>query len=313
VQRGNVAKITTWYAAIVAGAWVLAPPPVGASETPAARIPATEPNANPLTPRPAETMAAMARELDRNGDTVVLMIEKVPITQADMADLVRTMPTSFANLGFAEVSKRALDILVGQKAMALDARKEGMDKDPVVARLQNTATDRVLADAWLTRHVKAAVTDKALQDRYDRDIAGRPGPDEVRARVILLPTDTEARAVIAKAQAGEEFPALARGFSKAPNAANGGDLGYAAIDALAPEIAPVIFALAPGQVSAYPVPSPAGWFVIRVEGRRQRATPSFEDSRPGLERVLQAEAAETTIQSVLQHIKVVPTEKPAAK
>jgi peptidyl-prolyl cis-trans isomerase C len=251
----------------------------------------------------------MARELDRNGDTVVLMIEKVPITQAEMADVVRTMPLSFANLGFAEVSKRALDILVSQKAMALDARKDGLDKDPAVQRTVGTAADRVLADAWLTRHVTAQVSEKELRERYERDVAGRPGADEVRARVILLPTDLEARTVIAKAQAGEEFAQLARTFSKAPNAAEGGDLGYANLDALAPEIGPVAFAMLPGQVTAFPVRAPVGWFVIRVEARRQRATPTFEEAKRGLERTLQAEAVEATLQAVLGHITVVPTEK----
>ena len=101
-------------------------------------------------------------------------------------------------------------------------------------------------------------------------------------------------------------------FSKAPNASHGGDLGYASFDALAPEIAPVIFALSPGQVSPYPVRSPAGWFVIRVEGRRQRGTPTFDEARPGLERGLEAEAAESTIHAVLSHIKVMPTAKSEA-
>ena len=252
----------------------------------------------------------MARELDRNGNVVVLMLADKPITQADMADVVRTMPDNFASLGFEVVSRRALDVLVSQKAMALDAQKEGLDKDPAVIRRGKTAVERALADAWLTRHGNAAVTDEALHARYDSEIAGKPGPEEVRARVILLPTEEEARSVIAKAQAGADFVSLAKAYSKAPNASLGGDLGYATIDALAPEIGPVIFALPPGQMAAYPARSPVGYFVIRVEGRRQRGTPTFEEAKPRLEGELRAEAAHTMIHAVLEHLKLVRLAKP---
>ncbi|HEX3995785.1 MAG TPA: hypothetical protein VHX39_31850 [Acetobacteraceae bacterium] len=103
----------------------------------------------PLALRPAEMMAAMAAELDRNGNVVVLMLADKPITQADMADVVRTMPNNFASLGFEAVSRRALDVLVSQKAMALDAQKEGLDADPAVVRRSKTAVERALADeAW---------------------------------------------------------------------------------------------------------------------------------------------------------------------
>jgi peptidyl-prolyl cis-trans isomerase C len=175
----------------------------------------------PLAVRPAEMMAAMSAELDRNGNVVVLMLADKPITQADMADVVRTMQNNFASLGFETVSRRALDVLVSQKAMALDAQKEGFDADPAVVRRSKTAVERALADAWLTRHGNAAVTDEALHARYDRDIAGKPGPEEVRARVILLPTEEAARSIIAKVRAGADFESLAKTNSKAPNASQG--------------------------------------------------------------------------------------------
>jgi hypothetical protein len=94
-------------------------PPIPSTPPPAAsmsQFPA-------LAANPAETMAAMARELDRNAATVVLMIERTPITQAEMADVVRSMPVSFASLGFAEVSRRA-----GQSESHGAERPEGRDR-----------------------------------------------------------------------------------------------------------------------------------------------------------------------------------------
>ncbi len=267
--------------------------------------PAAPPDANS-----AATLASMARHVDKDGGVIALMLEDQAITQADVAEVIRTMPASQASLGLQEVSRRALDVLVGQKAMMLNARKAGLDKDQAVIRRENAAKDRVLAEAWLTRQTDQAVTEQALRTRYDSEFAGKPGPDEVRARLILVPTADEARSIIGKAQAGAEFDGLARTYSKDPSAAKGGDLGYSPLEGLAPEIGPVVFALAPGQVTPSPVASPAGFMVLRADGRRQRAAPTFEEARPGLERSIRAEAARLVVQTTLAHIKLAPAAKP---
>lgn len=257
-----------------------------------------------LLSEPAATMAEMIHQLEKDPHATVMMLETLPITQADIADVIRTMPVNFASLGFAEVTRRALDVLVSQKAMLLNARRDGIDKDPAVVRREKVADERVLADAWLAHAEDAAVTDEALHARYDRDIAGRPGPEEVRARLILVPTIDAARMIIAKAAEGEEFSALARTYSKDASAAHGGDLGYVALEAVSGEIGPALFALAPGQMTAFPMRSPAGYYILRVEARRQRATPTFDEARAGLESVMRAEAAKAAIDSVLSGIKI---------
>jgi peptidyl-prolyl cis-trans isomerase C len=73
-----------------------------------------------------------------------------------------------------------------------------------------------------------------------------------------------------------------------------------------------MFALLPGQVSPYPVTSVAGYFVLRVEGRRQRATPTFDEARPQLEHELRNEAVREAITSLLTEVKIVPATTPAA-
>jgi peptidyl-prolyl cis-trans isomerase C len=256
-------------------------------------------------------MAAMARELDKNPDQGVFVLETITITQGEMADVIRSMPVSLASLGYAEVSKRAIETLVSQKAMVLNALKEGLDKDPSVIRRTKTLRDRVLADAWLNRKGDAAITDHALHTLYVRDIAGKPGPYEVRARLILVPTEDEARTIIEKAQSGADFADLARQYSKDGSAANGGDLGYATLGALSPEIGSAAFALQLGQITPFPLKTLAGYFILRVEGRRQRGTPTFDEARPQLEAALRADAIREAIQDVLAHIKMAPIAKPA--
>jgi peptidyl-prolyl cis-trans isomerase C len=285
--------------------------PVLADGAPAAAPPAPPAvNAPRVVPNPDAIMAEMAYELDKHPEQGVFVLETLTITQGEVADVIRSMPVSMAGLGYAEVYKRAVDTLVGQKAMVLNALKAGLDKDPSVIRRTAALHDRALADAWLTHQGDVAITDQALHARYDRDVAGKPGPTEVRARLIVVPTADEARTIIEKAQNGSDFAELAKTNSKDGSAAKGGDLGYASFDSLTPEVGAVAFALQLGQVTSYPVRTTTGYFVLRVEGRRQRGTPTFDEIKPRLESALRAEAVQAAIQNVLLHIKMAPVAKP---
>jgi peptidyl-prolyl cis-trans isomerase C len=253
---------------------------------------------------PEALMALVAREYDKEPDQAVLVLGTMAITRGEMAEVIRTLPPSLVNLGFAAVSLRAIDILVAQKTFAFAALKDGIDKDPAFLRRQNAIREKALADIWLGRKANTAVTEQALRDRYTSDIVNQPAPVEVRARVIAVEDEAVARTIVQKAQNGSDFADLAKQFSKDATAAKGGDLGYVTQQAVAPEIAQLIFALSPGQVSAFPLRTPSGYLIVKVEGRQQRAAPSFEEARPTLEAALRADATRNAINDVLSHVKL---------
>ncbi len=258
-----------------------------------------------LLANPEAMLAAMANYLDKEPDLVVLVLESQKVTQGDVAGVMRSMPASMANLGFQDLYHRALDVMVRQKAMVLRAQRDGLDKDPTVVRRGEIAFERVLSDAWLQKKSDAAVTEAALRARYDRDVAGRPGADEVRARVILVPSEAQAKLLIAQVAAGADFADLARLYSKDPTASRGGDLGFVTRESVSPEVGSAMFSLAPGQVTANPVASFAGYFVVRAEARQSMPTPGFAQARPLLERYERAEAVKNAIASLLTNITFV--------
>jgi peptidyl-prolyl cis-trans isomerase C len=269
--------------------------------------PATSPPAAALNVihDPAAMLNALADHLDADPNHVALQIGPLPITQDDLAGVIRTMPPSMGNLSGSDLYHRALDVMARQKAMVLHARQEHLDQDPTLIHEGQIAFERIISDAWLKRQADAAVTEEALRARFDHDFANSPGPAEVRARIILVPTEVEANTVIQQLRAGADFIELARAHSKDPTAANGGDLGFVTSDATTPELGAVMFSLAPGQFTAYPVATLMGYFVIRVEGRRNRQPLTFEEARPRLERELRAEAVKTSIGALLANVKVV--------
>jgi len=152
----------------------------------------------------------------------------------------------------------------------------------------------------LRRSLAPNLTDKALHATFDALVAGRAAPEEVRARVIMVDTQNEATVLIGRLHQGANFADLARDFSKDGTAQDGGDLGFARLDMLSPEVGAVMFALAPGQLSEYPVRSRNAWFVLRVEERRQPPSPAFEAARGALEQDIIHAGAPVLMQAALK-------------
>ncbi|MEQ8675136.1 MAG: peptidylprolyl isomerase [Aggregatilineales bacterium] len=100
--------------------------------------------------------------------------------------------------------------------------------------------------------------------------------NEVRARHILVSTEAEARDVLTRLQAGEDFVALAAEVSNDVTTRNqGGDLGWFIAETLTtPELARVALQLQPGQVAG-PVTTILGYHIIQtLEINERQAEPA---------------------------------------
>ena len=228
------------------------------------------------------TLPQVADQMARTPDVVVADVDGTPITLGMVADRIRDLPPNLAALPTSAIYKGALEDLIEQRALAIKARQLGLDKDPTTNRRFAEAMDHELGRSLVRRLVPEMVTEEAIRKHYDAAIAGKPGPAEVQFRVIGATSEAEANSILDQLRNGGDFADLARRYSKDPSAFSGGEIDYASRDLLTPEIGAVVFALAPGQMTAYPVASNGIWFVIQVEGRRQRATPTLQEARPAL-------------------------------
>ena len=224
----------------------------------------------------------MLAAFDRSPDMAVAEVGSRAITWGDVADAIRTMPRIVAGIPLKELYENAAFHVMEQKALARLGENTGLDKDPNIQRRMKSAADEVLASEVLRRSIAPAISTEALRRDYDRLVASKPGPEQVRAKIIMVDTEEEASALIKKLHGGSDFVTLARGFSKDGTAANGGDLGYVTLSMLAPEIGSVAFALGVGQTSEYPVRSGNFWFIVKVDGRGSAAPPDFETARAAL-------------------------------
>jgi peptidyl-prolyl cis-trans isomerase C len=120
-------------------------------------------------------------------------------------------------------------------------------------------------------------------------------PARAHARQILVDTLEEAQAARKRLLGGADFVEVSREVSRAPNAGDGGELGFFFQDSLPPEIDRVVFSLAPGAISE-PVQGTSGYHVFQV----------LEVVEPGLPNRAEVEAAvraELGLQTAREHTR----------
>jgi peptidyl-prolyl cis-trans isomerase C len=139
---------------------------------------------------------------------------------------------------------------------------------------------------------------------YDEAVKQMGNEQEVRARHILVPTEDEAKAVLAEVKKGTDFAELARQKSKDPGAAaEGGDLGYFGKEQMVPEFAEVAFKLDKGQVSD-PVKTQFGWHIIKVEDKRTKPVPEFDKVKDQIETYVTRKAQADYIHKLQETAKI---------
>jgi peptidyl-prolyl cis-trans isomerase C len=156
------------------------------------------------------------------------------------------------------------------------------------------ARRKLLMESLLTSVGKEALTDSAMQKVYGDAVKQIGTQEEVHARHILIraaPGDEKAskaaeekiKAIIVRLNKGEDFAKVASETTEDPSGkANGGDLGYFTNGQMVPEFSEVAFKLDKGKISG-PVKTQFGWHVIKVEDKRIKPPPKFDEVKPQVE------------------------------
>ena len=277
-------------------------------------VPAITPFAGIRPPDTRIANTAMAQP-----DPVVADVEGHPILLSDLGDAIQSLPEPLRKLPFEVIYTTLLDRMVDHEALVLLARRERLDEDPKVKHEIEAATARVLEGALLSRTAAPQVTDAAIQARYARDFANRPALDEVHARHILVGTEAEATRLIGELNKGADFAALAREFSKDPDSARGGDVGFFRHDQVWPGFADLAFSLKPGEIAQTPIFNEFGWHVVQVLERRTVPPPSLAQVHDAIRNQLLAEAVQRVVAAARAGLRVhkfnlngVPIYDPAA-
>ena len=260
----------------------------------------------PLAPVPYAGVARAAEE-----DAVVARVNGVDIRQSDLAFAEEEIGGNMPTIPPEQKRDYLVNYLVDVIVLSQAAEKQKLADRADVKRRLAFDHNRLLMEALLQDAGKASLSDDAERKVYEEAVKQVKNEEEVHARHILVPTEDEAKAILAQLKGGADFATLAKEKSKDPGAAEGGDLGYFTKEQMVPEFAEVAFKLGKGQLSD-PVKTQFGWHVIKVEDKRIRPTPTFEQVKPQIENYVAHRAQAEIVENLRKSATVERLDKPAA-
>src|SRR6059058_273209 len=217
-----------------------------------------------------------------DANPVLAKVNGSEIRKSDVALAQEELGPSLAQMDPAAREDNVLSFLIDMKIVAKAAEdKKVQDSEEFKKRLA-FARNRLLMDSLLASEGKAASNDEAMKKVYEEASKQISGEQEVHARHILVESEDEAKAIEGELKKGADFAELAKKKSKDPGASDGGDLGFFTKEQMVPEFSSVAFSLEPGKISD-PVKSQFGWHVIKVEEKRKRKAPDFDQVKGQIE------------------------------
>jgi peptidyl-prolyl cis-trans isomerase C len=195
-----------------------------------------------------------------------------------------------------------LDYLIDGQLIVQKALAEKLDQDPEFPRKLAYFREKLLMESVLGKLSKEAASEEAMKKTYDEAAKAQKPETEVHARHILVATEDDAQAALKRIKAGEDFAKVAKDVSKDPGS-DGGDLGWFTKDRMVPEFAEAAFKLEIGQMSD-PVKSQFGWHIIKVEGKREKAFPSFDEVKDQVARYVVQKAQSDLIVKLRTDAKI---------
>ena len=237
-------------------------------------------------------------------------VDGLEITDDDVRIALEDIgPTLPQQLEGAQRDTYALDYLIDMKLAARKFTTDKMAAGPDIVRKTEYYKDKVLMESVLGDVAKTAATDAEMKKVYDEAAKAQKPEEEVHARHILVPTEDEAKAVLKRLKAGEDFAKVAGEVSKDPGS-QGGDLGWFTRDRMVPEFADAAFKLEKGKLSE-PVKSQFGWHVILVEDKRMKEFPPFEAVKDQIATYVAQKAQSEMVLGLRKGAKIERMDQPA--
>jgi len=235
---------------------------------------------------------------------VIATIDGDDITLNLVMALISQLPQQYQGQPFERLYDPILDDIIDTRLAAAEAKRSGIADDPLIEELAQRAYDRVMAEAWLSIEIQNRITDEMIEARYKEIAADEDSRTEIRARHILVNTETEAEDIIRRLKEGESFEELAKTLSIGPSGPNGGDLGYFQRGDMVPSFADASFALEVGAISENPVQTNFGWHIIKAEDRRVIPIPPLAEIGVQIGQAMASELASKIADELYEKAKI---------
>jgi parvulin-like peptidyl-prolyl isomerase len=181
---------------------------------------------------------------------------------------------------------------VNMQLLLDEAKSQGIESSKEFQEKMNNVKSQMLQQEVIEKFIKSAVTDKMIEEEYNKMAATYKGKEEVKVSHILVDSEEKAKEVKKKLSKGAKFADLAKEYSKDEGTkVNGGELGYVMEGQLVPEFENKAFSMKVNEISD-PVKTAFGWHIIKVMEKRPAQVPALDVAKPSLSNKLSREAVE---------------------
>ena len=215
-------------------------------------------------------------------EKVVAKVNGKVLTEADLRLAESEIGTDLGTLSGPQRRYVLVEYLIENQLFADAAEGQKLGSGPAFDERMAYWKRRALRDAYFEQAVKSQVGEGAAKTYYDDQVKHLKPEDEVQARHILVETEDKAKEIAEKLKGGADFAQLAKENSKDPGSKDeGGMLGFFGKGQMVPQFEEAAFKLKAGEISG-PVKSNFGWHIIKLEARRAKKPPSFDEVKDRL-------------------------------
>ncbi|MFH1025817.1 MAG: peptidylprolyl isomerase, partial [Nitrospirota bacterium] len=200
---------------------------------------------------------AFSKELAKVNDYV--------IQDKDFLSRIKLLPArGRANLDRERFLKKMID----EELILREAQRANLhEKEEYKIKVESFKRE-LLVDLYLQQYMKEMNTEEKQRKFFEENKEKRyTNPEAVRISVINVQSAEEAKEILEKVKAGEDFGELAKKYSKGPAASEGGDFGFRTKKGLRREFADRAFLMKIGEVSDL-IEAKDGYHIVKVTERR---------------------------------------------
>jgi parvulin-like peptidyl-prolyl isomerase len=257
-------------------------------------------------PSPEKTVEAVTGPLPANA---VARVNNVIITQMQLDDAVRASNAPDTPQLRASIKNQ----LIARELFRQAAEKQHYESRPQVVAAVEQAKTAAMTAAYLRDQVKPEpVTDADVKAKYDAIVATL-GEFEYKPSAIAVKDADTAQTVLTQLKKGTDFAQLAKQYSQAPGAAQGGALNWISFKTpiqpgntqnWSQPLAEALVKLPQGGVSSTPVQIGDAFWILRVDEKRATQVPQYDQIKDALRKQLEQVALQkATAQVVVDLMK----------
>ncbi|MCG8643539.1 MAG: SurA N-terminal domain-containing protein [Desulfobacterales bacterium] len=193
--------------------------------------------------------------------------------------------------GRRSLTQEEFEKALSYEGMTIEAYRENIKKQLLHARIINVAVKS-----------KVVITDTDIQTYYNNHIAEYAGKKKHHLRNILMRDREEIGEIKRRLDENQSFVILAKQFSMAPNASEGGDLGLFDVSNFTPQIRESISKLEKGEYTDI-IQTAQGFQIFFIEDIVLDGNRTLEQVADEIEGILYQEEVEKKFQSWLETLK----------